>query len=180
MTTAIANQGQHLYIGDGHTNVLPTFIRELSIPTLTRLQSPASLVWWEWGTVLGIASIVVLAILAIVGCTPHPLAVAMLLHITADFTCQTAETALWKEESDRHLLVHALVAGGLPLIAAGLVTANPVVTVTWATIGAFSHYAVDWTHKFGLRQVAPGIILDQACHLLTILILVLAGWQHCT
>jgi hypothetical protein len=180
MTTAIANQGQHLYIGGDHTNVLPTFIRELSIPTLTRLQSPASLVWWEWRKVLGIASIVVLAILAIVGCAPHPLVVAMLLHITADFTCQTTETALRKKESDRHLLIHALVAGGLPMIAAGLATANPVVTITWTIIGVFSHYAVDWTRKFGLRQVALGIILDQACHLLTILILVLAGWQHCT
>jgi hypothetical protein len=179
MTTAIANQRQRLYTRDGYANVLSTFARELSIPALSRLRTPASLVWWEWGKVLGFVSFVVLAILSIVGSTPHPLAVAMLLHITADFTCQTDEMALRKGERDRHLLVHALVAGGLPLIAAGLATANPVITITWATIGAFGHYAVDWTDKFGLRQVALGIILDQTCHLLTILILVLAGWQYC-
>ena len=175
MTTAIANQVEQLHAGDGHTNVLPTFVQELAIPTLTRLQSPASLEWWEWGKVLGIASLVVLTLLSIVDCAPHPLAVAMLLHFTADFTCQAAETALRKEESNRHLLAHATVAGGLPLAAAGLATGNPVATVTWTAIGVAIHYAVDRTCKFRLGQAAPGIVLDQACHLLTILILVLAG-----
>ena len=175
MTTATANQVQQLYTGDSRTNVLPTFVQELSIPTFTRLQSPASLAWWEWGKVLGIASLVVLAILPIVGYALHPLAVAILLHFSADFTCQSSETALRKEESNRHLLVHAIVAGGLPLAAAGLVAGNPVATVTWTVIGVAIHYAVDWTRKFGLGQAAPGAILDQACHLLTILILVLAG-----
>jgi hypothetical protein len=73
----------------------------------------------------------------------------------------------------RHLLVHALAAGGLPLAVAGLLTQNPLAVVTWMVAGAISHYAVDWTRKFGLRQVALAITLDQICHLLTILVLVL-------
>jgi hypothetical protein len=147
----------------------------MSIPTFDRLRSPLSLKWWEWGKVIGIANSVVVVILSIAGHPPHPLAMALLLHVTADFTCQSLETALRKEESNRHLLVHAIVAGGLPTVAAGLATANPVALVTWAAIGVVIHYAVDRTHKFGLREVALGVILDQACHLLTILALVLTG-----
>jgi hypothetical protein len=39
--------------------------------------------------------------------------------------------------------------------------------------GAISHYVVDWTRNFGLQQVALAIALDQTCHVLTILVLVL-------
>jgi hypothetical protein len=99
--------------------------------------------------------------------------VALTLHVAADFTFQSPETALRKAECRRHLLVHALAAGGLPLAVAGLLTGNPLAVVTWMVAGAISHYLVDWTRKFGLRQGALAVILDQACHLLTILVLVL-------
>jgi hypothetical protein len=58
---------------------------------------------------------------------------------------------------------------------AGLLTGNPVAVVIWTVAGAISHYVVDWTRKFGLRQVALAAGSDQACHLLTILVLVLTG-----
>jgi hypothetical protein len=124
---------------------------------------------------MGAAGLAALAILLMVGCVPHPAAVAVLLHIAADFTFQSSETVLQKEDSRRHLLVHALTAGGLPLAVAGLVTGNAVAVVTWAAVGAASHYAVDWTRKFGLQQMALAVASDQACHLLTILVLVLTG-----
>jgi hypothetical protein len=101
--------------------------------------------------------------------------VALVLHIAADFTLQSAETARGKGERGRHLLVHALAAGGFPLAVAGLVTGQPATVIAWATAGAASHYAVDWTRKFGLRQLWPGVILDQAGHLLIILVLALMG-----
>ena len=52
---------------------------------------------------------------------------------------------------------------------------NPVAVVACTAVGAVSHYAVDWKRKFGLRQMALAIVLDQACHLLTILVLVLTS-----
>jgi hypothetical protein len=147
----------------------------MSIQTLTRLRSPSLLQWWEWAQVMGAAGLVALAILLMTDYVPHLAAVAVLLHVAADFTFQSSETALRKGERGRHLLVHALAAGGLPLAFAGLVTGNAVAVVTWTAVGVASHYAVDWTRKFGLRQMALAVVLDQACHLLTILVLVLTG-----
>jgi hypothetical protein len=177
MTTAIADQAQirQSHTGHSHTHALTALARETSIPTLIRLRSPSSLQWWEWGKVMGVASLVALAILPMVGYVPHPAVVAILLHIVADYTCQSSDTALRKGSSRRHLLIHALAAGGLPLAVAGLVAGNPVATVIWVVVGAASHYLVDSTGKLGLEQRALGIALDQACHLLTILVLVLTS-----
>jgi hypothetical protein len=177
MATTIAGQAQirQSHRDHSHTNGLAALAREMSIPTLTQLRSPSSLQWWEWGKVMGVASLVTLAILPIVGYVPHPATVAVLLHIAADYTCQSAETVLQKGSSRRHLLIHALAAGGLPLATAGLVARNPVATLTWMAAGAASHYLVDSTRKLGLGQRALGIVLDQACHVLTILVLVLTG-----
>jgi hypothetical protein len=124
---------------------------------------------------VGAAGLVALAILFMAGYVPHPAAVAVLLHVAADFTFQSSETVLRKGERGRHLLVHALAAGGLPLAVAGLVTGNTVAVIICTAVSAASHYAVDWTRKLGLRQMALAVVLDQACHLLTILVLVLTG-----
>ncbi len=140
---------------------------------LTQPRSLSLLEWWEWVEILGAAGLVALLILLITGRIPHPAVVALTLHVAADFTFQSPETALRKGECRRHLPVHALAAGGLPLAVAGLLTQNPLAVVTWTVAGAISHYVVDWTRKFGLRQVALAVTLDQACHLLTILVLVL-------
>ena len=129
---------------------------------LTQPRFPSLLEWWKWVEILGAAGLVALLILLIAGRIPHPAVVALMLHVAADFTFQSPETALRKAECRRLLLVHALAAGGLPLAV-----------VIWMVAGAISHYMVDWTGKFGLRQVALAITLDQACHLLTILVLVL-------
>ena len=118
---------------------------------------------------------VVLGVLLIVGRVPHPLAIAALLHIAADFTFQSAETAAQKGKRDRHLLVHALAAGGLPLAVAGWTSGDPIAVVLWAALGTASHYAVDWTRKFGLRRLAVAVTLDQACHLTLAVTLVLLG-----
>jgi hypothetical protein len=175
MTTALANQAQvrPSPAEKGYTSVLERFARQMAIPTLTRLQSPSRLRWWEWGKIVGLIGLVALAVLFVTGGTPHPAVVAVLLHIALDLTLQSTETCLRKGDRGRHLLVHALVSGGLPLAIAGLVAGNPVAALTWAVAGALSHYAVDWTRKFGLRHRALGCTLDQACHLLTILVLAL-------
>lgn len=125
--------------------------------------------WWEWGSILGVAGIFSLMIFLAVGYIPHPIVVAVLLHIAADFTCQSAETSERKGERGRHLLLHALAAGGFPLAVASLVIGDPIITIAWAIAGVIGHYAVDWTRKFGVRPIGLGAVLDQLAHLAVIL-----------
>jgi hypothetical protein len=145
----------------------------MSIHALTRIRLPAGRPWWHYLEIGGATGLVVLAILLVVGYIPHPATMAALLHVAADFTFQSPETARKKKTRDYHLLLHAMAAGGLPLAIAAILTQDPLVVVLWAVMGTVSHYVVDWTRKFGLRRTAPAILLDQACHLLTILLLVL-------
>ena len=143
--------------------------------TLTWLQSLHLPSYWKFGKVMGAVGIVVLAVLHITGHTPHPAVIAVVLHVVGDFTAQSPETAERKPERGRHLLVHALAAGGIPLAVAGLATGNPATTLVWTIIGITSHYAVDWTRRFGMRDTALGVVLDQCAHLAIILTLVLIG-----
>jgi hypothetical protein len=141
--------------------------------TTTRLQRLSFPTYWQWGKFAGGVGLVVLAILLVTDRVPHPAIVAVILHFAGDFTSQSSETAMRKHERGRHLLVHAIVAGGLPMALAGLVTGNLVTVLVWAAIGFVSHYAVDWTRRFGLEGTLWGVALDQVCHLLIILALVL-------
>jgi hypothetical protein len=146
-------------------------VRNTSTPTwLRRLSFPA---YWKWGKFAGAVGLVVLAILWAINRVPHPAVVAILLHIAGDFTLQSPETARRKHERGRHLLVHALAAGGFPLAVAGFATGNPITVLIWTPIGVISHYIVDWTRRFGMEGKPRGVFFDQACHLLTILVLVL-------
>ncbi len=96
----------------------------ISIQTLIRLRSPSLLEWWEWDKIIGAVGLLALAIIIIAGYIPHPVLVALTLHVATDFTFQSPETALRKRESRPFLLIHALAAGGLPLAAAGLTAGN--------------------------------------------------------
>ena len=148
-------------------------LRARNTSTLTGLRRFTFPVYWKCGKFLGGAGLFVLAILLVTGHVPHPVVVAVLLHIAGDFTLQSPETAQRKHERGRHLLVHALAAGGLPLAAAGLAAGNLGTVLVWATIGIVSHYIVDWTRRFGMDGRPWGVIFDQACHLLIIFALVL-------
>ena len=85
----------------------------------------------------------------------------------ADFSLQSAEAALRKVERSRHLLVYALAAAGSEV-------GDPATVVLWTTLSVAGHNAVDWTRKLGLRNEVMGNFLDQACHVATILVAVLA------
>jgi hypothetical protein len=141
--------------------------------TLGRLCSRARLLWWEWGKVVGGLGLVGLAVLLATGYAPPPVVAAIVLHFVIDFTLQSEETALHKVDRGRHLLIHSLIAGGIPLAVAGLMTESPLTALLWVTAGVISHYAVDWTRRFGFQQVTLAAISDQAGHLLSILLLVL-------
>jgi hypothetical protein len=145
----------------------------MSWQAIAQLRYPARVPWWRWVELSGATGIIVLFVLFCIGYVPHPVAIAALLHLAADFTFQSPETASQKAESSRHLLVHALVAGGLPLALAAAVTGDPIAVLVWTLLGAVSHYAVDWTRKFGLRRLVWAVLLDQACHVVTIVIVAL-------
>ena len=174
VTTVGANRMlRQLRVDVGLTGVLERSTGQLSIPVPARLESLRPLEWWEWGKIVGLVGLTVLVFTLFTGHVLHPAVTAVLLHVTADFTFQTAETVRRKVERGRHLLIHALVAGGLPLAIAGFVIGNHLAVLSWVTVGAMCHYAVDWTRKFGVQQVSRAVALDQACHLLVILALAL-------
>jgi hypothetical protein len=173
MSTTLVGQSQARPGYGDRVNVFEAFTRRMAIPTFRRLRSPLSLLWWEWGKLAGIIGLIVWIACSIAGLALHPAAVATLLHVVLDFTLQSAETCLRKDERSRHLAVHALTAGALPLAAAALVAGRPAAVLVWSVAGAISHYAVDWTRKFGLRREAFGAAADQLCHVLTILVLAL-------
>jgi hypothetical protein len=150
----------------------------MSIEALALLRHPSRIPWWRWVEIGGAGGLLALTALFAIGRSPHPLAIAALLHIAADFTFQSSETAVLKANRDHHLIVHALAAGGFPLAVAGSVAGSPTRVIVWTLLGTASHYAVDWTRKFGVRRLALGVLLDQTCHVATILILALADCLH--
>ena len=143
----------------------------MSIHTLAQLCRPSRLPWWRWVELGGAVGLGVVAVHLLLGRPLHPLAIAALLHVAADFTFQSEETAIQKSTRDHHLTVHALAAGGFPLAVAALISGSPVNVLVWTIAGTASHYAVDWTRKFGVQRLALGVLLDQGCHLVTIGIL---------
>lgn len=135
----------------------------------------ASLRWWEWVELAGCVAMIALTILLTAGYELHPALIAVLLHVACDFTCQSPETAIKKGERGRHLFCHALAAGGVPMAIAGIAAGSVGAILNWTVVGVASHYAVDWTRKFGIHRMLPGILLDQVCHLTLILVLTYGG-----
>jgi hypothetical protein len=139
--------------------------------TIARLvTSPHRLQWWEWCQIAGAAGLIALAASVLVGLDLPAAAIAALLHLAADYTFQSAETAARKGERGRHLLVHALTAGAWPLAMAGLVTGDLPGVLLGAAVGSVSHWLIDATGKYGLGCTAAGIVLDQVSHLVVILV----------
>jgi hypothetical protein len=126
--------------------------------------------WWEWFKLLGALGLLALLPLLTLGASVPPLIVAAALHLAFDFTFQSGETAARKGERGRHLFVHALCAGALPHAVAGILTGNPSLVLVWASIGFISHFGIDWTRKFGVQSVALSATLDQAAHLLVLVL----------
>jgi hypothetical protein len=138
---------------------------------------PAELAWWEWAKLAGAVGILVLGLMmALLAWIPSPVALALLLHLFCDFTAQSGETAANKGRSRRHLWAHALAAGGLPLVIAGLSTGSPWPVLVWPVLATVGHATVDGTDKFGLGPCALGVFLDQAAHAGTILLIVGLVW----
>jgi hypothetical protein len=143
--------------------------------TLTRLvTAPHRLCWWEWCKIAGATGLIALVASVLAGVDLPAAAVAALLHLAAGYTFQSAETAARKGERGRHLLVHALTAGALPLAAARLVTGNLPGVLVGAAVGLVSHWLIDATGKYGLGTTVAGVVLDQVSHVLVILALTVA------
>lgn len=151
----------------------------MSVRVSNPLQHLIHLPWWMWGKLIGAAGLITLVFLLMMGHILPPVIVAVLIHVAVDFTFQSAETARLKGNSKRHLIIHALVAGGLPLALTGFLTGCPIVVIAGTVIGVVCHYAVDRTRKFGLPQLALGVALDQTCHLMLVTMLILLGSSIC-
>ena len=139
--------------------------------TITRLvRTPTSLQWWEWFRLAGALALVALLVALIHRVVLSPFVVAVVLHVTLDFTIQSDEVAARKGERGKYLLLHALAAGGLPMAISGLFV-GPAAVLTGAVAGIVSHYAIDWTRKFGLPAWWEGIAADQVGHLIIMALL---------
>jgi hypothetical protein len=120
---------------------------------------PNQLKWWQWIQILGVT----LPILLVYAGVEHPLMWAIALHFFMDFTAQSNETSVGKRQnSTRVLLYHAFISGGY----AGLIVGGLLGLV----ISTIAHFLIDSTNKFGLSGVA-GVILDQAAHIATLIII---------
>lgn len=143
--------------------------------TLTTLvTAPMRLRWWEWCKIVGGVGLIVTVASMLAGLDLPATVVAVLLHFAADYTFQSAETAARKDERGRHLLVHALTAGALPLAIAGLVAGDLPGVLLGAAVGSVSHWLIDATGKFGLGCTVAGVLLDQMSHFVVILIVTIA------
>jgi hypothetical protein len=133
---------------------------------------PSDLLWWEWAKVAGATGVLILGLAMASGWIPSPVVLGILLHTFCDFTAQSGVVAEHKGHSRRLLWVHAIVAGGFPLAIAGLSTGSAWPVLVWPVLAAGAHAAVDGTRKFGLGPSALGVILDQAAHAATIVVII--------
>ena len=136
------------------------------------MKKKSGLEWWEWVEMAGGIALMSLLILLLSGISVPAVVAGLVLHLACDFLLQSEETSDKKRERGRHLAVHALIAGGLPGIVTGLMVAAAPGAVIGFSVGVVSHYAIDWSRKFGISDVAIGVILDQAAHVAVLLILV--------
>lgn len=107
-----------------------------------------------------------LFIALVLGVEVHSLVVVLVLHIALDFSLQTNEIAMGKGNRGKYLLIHSIIVGGLPALMTGSVLAM--------AIGIVTHWAIDWTRKFGLGET-QGAIADQATHIVVLALLAAAA-----
>ena len=131
-------------------------------------RAPTTVAWWEWGKLIGGVALVALLL---TGCQVSPIIAGVVLHVACDFTFQSGVTAARKGDRGRHLVCHAIIAGGLPGIITGLMAGGVLGALVGFVAGVSSHYCVDYTRKFGVDNVALGAALDQAVHIAVLLVL---------
>lgn len=120
-----------------------------------------SIPWWIWPKLLGLVAV---AFIAAWPGAPMILG-AVALHVVGDYTFLPHSMFKARERGSLlALLIHSIIAGGLPGIMAG----------GWGGFAfcALSHFAIDSTHKFGRRD-GLGVVLDQFCH---VVVIVAAIW----
>ena len=138
--------------------------------SLSLVFAPSRLQWWQWGKLFGAVGLVTLLCwMAASGALPHPLVLGVVAHLVCDFSLQSDWIAAEKSKRGKALLYHALIAGGLPGALVGLY-AGPPACLLAILIGVVSHYAIDYTRKFGCKSVATGATLDQVAHIIVLIL----------
>lgn len=128
------------------------------------MKAPTSLEWWAYLKLAGVVALPLLLAVMSLGFAVHPLLVGLVLHLALDFTLQSSWVAAEKSGRGRALFFHSLIAGGLPLAVMGMMSGSPITALVSIVAGITSHYAIDWTNRFGLGDCWLGYCLDQAAH----------------
>jgi len=125
--------------------------------------SPKELAWWQWMKLASAVALVLLAIALLIGVRVPLVVQRVVLHLALDFALQSQWVAAGKVQRKRALIVHSTIAA-LPAIASESVATVILSLVTYS----ISHYAIDWTRKFGIENMKLGAIVDQAAHLIVL------------
>lgn len=133
----------------------------------TLFSSPRRLQWWQWGKLLG--AILLLAAVFVAFRGGNHLFVGLALHVALDFTLQSDYVAAEKGNRGRALLIHAAIAGGIPSAVVALMAGSLVGVLVGVVVGISTHYAIDWTRKFGL-PMSLGATLDQVLHVIVLIV----------
>jgi len=127
-------------------------------------KAPTSLQWWAYPKLLGAALLVLLLAAMSLGVAVHPLLVGVVLHLVLDFTLQSDWVAAEKAKRGKALFIHSVIAGGIPAGVMGLMSGSLERVLLAVVVGVASHYAIDYTKKFGLRRWQHAICADQVAH----------------
>ena len=138
---------------------MTTLVLKARTATLSRPR----LAWWQWCKVASVVLLVAVLAVAGAGVTIPRLGWALAVHWFLDFGVQSTPTAMGKARRDwKVLMCHGFLTGGFPgLIMGGLVG---------VVVSALLHGYVDSLRKFGLSDWR-GVVLDQAAHVVTLLVL---------
>jgi len=138
---------------------------------VTKLVKSEKLLWWEWPKLLGGISAIVLLAALIVRANVSVFIVSICLHVVLDFTLQSDWVNANKHNGGEALVIHSIIAGGIPGSIVGLMTGGPVGSLIGTVVGIASHYIIDSTNKFGIADWRPAICADQLAHFVVLLLI---------
>lgn len=143
----------------------------MSVIVARFVKAPASLEWWEHGKLLGMVALGAVFGGMLAGAKLDGWVVGLAFHTVLDFTLQSNWVAANKGNRGKALLFHAIIAGGLPGAIKGMMSGGLVGCLIGVVLGTTSHYAIDWSRKYGIKDLRIAIVTDQLSHLVVLLLI---------
>lgn len=131
--------------------------------------SPTKMFWWEYPKLAGMVGLIVVLGALLAGIDVPAWIVGLALHTILDFTLQSSWVAANKADRGLALTIHSIIAGGIPSAITGLIAGGPIGCLVGVIVGIVSHYAVDYTRKFNIKDWRVAIVVDQTLHLVVLL-----------